>query len=105
MLALPASALRVATWAALALELAFLPLAIVPQLRRWLWAAMLAMHVTLIALVAFADLSFGMVVFHLFVAGSAWWPAGLAHGVARLSQSRYSAVPSSTAKASTSGTS
>ena len=73
LLALPAGALHVASWAALALELTFLPLAVLPRLRRWLWAAMLGMHVTLIALVAFADLSFGMVVFHLFVADPAWW--------------------------------
>jgi hypothetical protein len=73
LLALPAGALHVASWAALALELTFLPLAVLPRLRRWLWAAMLGMHLTLIALVAFADLSFGMVVFHLFVADPAWW--------------------------------
>jgi hypothetical protein len=75
MIALPPGAQHIASWAALAMELTFLPLAVVPQLRRWVWTAMLAMHLSLIALVAFADLSFGMVVFHLFVMDPAWWRA------------------------------
>jgi hypothetical protein len=105
LLGLPAGVHHVASWAALGLELAFLPLAIVPALRRWVWAAMVGMHLSLIALVAFADLSFGMIVFHLFVADPAWTPAPLAHGVERLSQSRYAGLPSSTENARISGTS
>lgn len=73
LLALPPSMLRVTGYGVLALELAFLPLALVPRLRRWLWAAMLGIHLALIGLVDFADLSFGMVVFHLFVADPAWF--------------------------------
>jgi hypothetical protein len=72
LLALPAPALHVASYAALGLELLFLPLALIPRLRRWLWAAMVGMHLSLITLIAFADLSFGMVLFHLFVADPAW---------------------------------
>jgi hypothetical protein len=75
LLALPAPALHAASYAALGLELLFLPLALVPRLRPWVWAAMLGMHVSLIALIAFADLSFGMVVFHLFVADPTWFRA------------------------------
>jgi hypothetical protein len=62
------------SYGALALELLFLPLALIPRLRPWLWLALLGMHLGLIALIDFADLSFGMVVFHLFVADPAWLP-------------------------------
>jgi hypothetical protein len=71
-LALPAPLLHLMSYGALALELLFLPLALIPRLRPWLWSAMLGMHVFLIALIAFADLSFGMIAFHLFVADPAW---------------------------------
>ena len=71
-LALPVPLLRWMGYGALALELLFLPLALVPRLRPWLWSAMLGMHLGLIALIDFADLSFGMMVFHLFVADPAW---------------------------------
>jgi hypothetical protein len=79
LLALPGPVLRAASYAALGLELLFLPLALVPRLRRWVWTAMLGMHLSLIALIAFADLSFGMVVFHLFVADPAWLKAVESH--------------------------
>ena len=72
LLALPPALMRPLTYGALALELLFLPLALVPALRPWLWSAMLAMHLSLIALIDFADLSFGMVLFHLFVADPTW---------------------------------
>jgi hypothetical protein len=60
------------TWAALGLELFFLPLALFPRVRPWLWGAMLGMHVGLMAVVDFADLSVAMVLFHLFVADPRW---------------------------------
>jgi hypothetical protein len=79
LLSFPTGLLKLATWGALALELLFAPLALVPGLRRWLWAAMLMVHVVLLALVSFADLSLGMVMFHLFTFDPAWlaavpWP-------------------------------
>lgn len=69
---LPSGWLETGTYAALGLELFFLPLALLPRLRPWLWLALLAMHLGLMGLVAFADLSFGMVLVHLFVADPAW---------------------------------
>jgi hypothetical protein len=72
LLSVPPGPMRPLTYGALALELFFLPLAVIPKLRPWLWSAMLAMHLSLIALIDFADLSAGMVLFHLFVADPAW---------------------------------
>ncbi len=72
LLALPPAFLQAATWGALALELLFAPLALSRKLRPWLWAAMLAMHLGLIALIDFADLSLGMVTLHLFTFDPGW---------------------------------
>jgi predicted DCC family thiol-disulfide oxidoreductase YuxK len=72
LLDLPAWLLHLGTWGALALELAFAPLALVPGLRPWLWGLMLLMHLSLIALIDFADLSLGMVMIHLFTFDPGW---------------------------------
>ena len=72
LLALPQAFLRAATWGALTLELLFAPLALSRRLRPWLWAAMLVMHLGLIALIDFADLSLGMVMLHLFTFDPGW---------------------------------
>ncbi len=69
---LPASLWRIATWCALGCELAFAPLALSRRLRPLLWGAMLAMHLSLIALLDFADLSLGMVLLHLVTFDPAW---------------------------------
>jgi hypothetical protein len=75
LLALPAPVLRVCTWGTLALELLFAPLTLWRRARPLLWAALLAMHVSLIVLLDFADLSLGMVMLHLFTFDPAWVPA------------------------------
>lgn len=72
LLELPEPLLQMATWGALALEVGFAPLALSRRLRPWLWAGTLAMHVTLIALVDFADLSLGMVLLNFFTFDPAW---------------------------------
>jgi hypothetical protein len=69
---LPGWLLHLGTWAALALELGFAPLALFRRLRPWLWGAMLAMHLGLIVLIDFADLSLGMVMVHLFTFDPGW---------------------------------
>jgi predicted DCC family thiol-disulfide oxidoreductase YuxK len=74
-LSLPDGLLRLGTWATLALELLFAPLALSRRLRPWIWTIALAMHVGLIALIDFADLSLGMVMLHLFTFDPAWVPA------------------------------
>jgi predicted DCC family thiol-disulfide oxidoreductase YuxK len=72
LLGLPESVLRLATWGALLAELSFAPLALVPRLRPWNWGLMVLMHLTLIVLIDFADLSLGMIILHLFTFDPAW---------------------------------
>jgi predicted DCC family thiol-disulfide oxidoreductase YuxK len=72
LLALPGGLLRLATWGALLAELCFAPLALFPQLRPWLWGLLLMMHLGLMVLIDFVDLSLGMVVLHLFTFDPAW---------------------------------
>jgi len=69
---LPDPVLRVTTWSALGLELLFLPLALFRRVRPLLWSALLAMHLVLVVLIDFTDLSLGMIVLHLFTFDPAW---------------------------------
>jgi hypothetical protein len=61
------------TWAVVALEVLFLPLALYPRTRALAWASMVAMHVAIVALIDFADLSAGMLVLHLFTVDCRWF--------------------------------
>jgi len=72
LLALPSWLLHLGTWSALTLELSFAPLSLVRRLRPWLWGAMLLMHLLLIVVLDFADLSLGMVMIHLFTWDPGW---------------------------------
>jgi predicted DCC family thiol-disulfide oxidoreductase YuxK len=63
------------TWGALVAEITFLPLSFWRRGRLLAWMGMLGMHLGIIALVDFADLSFGMVMLHLFTFDPAWLPA------------------------------
>ena len=71
-LGLPAWAFQVLTWKALALEILFLPLALWRWSRPVIWLAMVVMHIGILALVSFADLSAGMLMVHLFTVDSRW---------------------------------
>jgi hypothetical protein len=71
-LGLPAWAFQLLTWKALALEILFLPLALWQWSRPVIWLAMVLMHVGILALVSFADLSAGMLMVHLFTVDSRW---------------------------------
>jgi predicted DCC family thiol-disulfide oxidoreductase YuxK len=75
---------RALTHGALGLELAFAPLALFRRLRPVLWLAMLLMHLGLIVLIDFADLSLGMVMLHLFTFDPAWVRAEEAKGQERV---------------------
>lgn len=75
LLDLPAQVLLIATWAALAAELLYLPLTLIRRTRPWIWLALLLMHLSLIVLIDFADLSLGMLMIHLFTFDPKWLPA------------------------------
>lgn len=78
LLALPGPLLRGLTWSALALELCAAPLAIITRVRPWIWLALVGMHLGLIVVVDFADLSMGMLLMHAFTFDPAWLPVTLA---------------------------
>ena len=67
--------LQLLTWATLALELLFLPLSFHRTARLIAWTAMCSLHVGILLLVDFADLSVGMLMVHLFTFDRAWMPA------------------------------
>ncbi len=71
-LMLPDFLRRGMTWFVLALELFFLPLALFRRVRPWLWATMVMMHLGLIFMIDFADLTLGMLMVHLFTFDPAW---------------------------------
>ncbi len=75
MLALPAGWLAVGTWATLAAELLFAPLALWRKSRPFIWLALVLMHLGIVMLVDFADLSLGMLIIHAFTFDPAWLPA------------------------------
>ncbi|HEU4996834.1 MAG TPA: HTTM domain-containing protein [Gemmatimonadaceae bacterium] len=93
MVGLPMSVFRAFTWSALALELAFLPLALWSRTRPFVWLAMAGMHIGIVLLVSFADLSIGMLMLHVFTYDAAWgeaagraWRGWRARGGARAPQ-------------------
>ncbi len=73
-LALPPAVIAGFTWAVLAAEILFLPLCLGRTGRLVAWSGMLVMHLGIILAVDFADLSFGMVMLHLFTFDPDWLP-------------------------------
>jgi predicted DCC family thiol-disulfide oxidoreductase YuxK len=72
---MPASFLRFVSWGALALEISFAPLSLARRARPWIWSGMCAIHLALFGLVAFPDLTAGMLILHLFTFDPSWVPA------------------------------
>jgi hypothetical protein len=75
LLHMPPSFLRYASWGALALEIGFAPLSLVRRVRPWIWCGMCALHLSLFVLVAFPDLTVGMLIVHLFTFDPSWVPS------------------------------
>lgn len=80
-LSLPGFLLTLLTWSALALEIAFGFLCIFRKARPWAWIAILGMHLGILTLIDFADLTFGVLMFHFFVFDPQWFkqPVGKNH--------------------------
>jgi hypothetical protein len=78
-LSLPDIVLRLGAWSGLALEILFAPLALSSRLRPLLWISMLGMHVTLMILIDFPDLSQGMILLHVFTLDPAWLTSMLSY--------------------------
>ena len=69
---MPSPLIRIAAWGVLTVELLFAPLALSRRVRPWLWLTLLGMHIGLMSLVEFSDLSMGMVLLHFFTFDPAW---------------------------------
>ncbi len=76
LLAAPPLLLSALTWLAVALEAAFLPLSLHPLGRRVAWAALAGMHLGVMLLISFTELSLGMLLLHLFTFDPEWLPRG-----------------------------
>lgn len=74
-LSLPLWVIKLSTWGSLALEVSFVLLCLHRRTRLWAWLATSAMHLSILLMIDFADLSFGMLMFHLFVFDPRWLPA------------------------------
>lgn len=74
MLNLPEVILQALTYSTLAIELLTLPLALIGRLRPWLWLGLVGLHIGILTTVAFADLTIGMLLIHLFTFNPAWIP-------------------------------
>ena len=70
----PEALLRGLTWSALALELAFAPLATIARLRPAVWLAGVVMQLSLLVLLDFADLTLGMLLVHALTLDPGWLP-------------------------------
>ncbi|MEZ5325526.1 MAG: hypothetical protein R3F19_10730 [Verrucomicrobiales bacterium] len=73
-LMLPNLVTNLLSWGALLLEILFLPLALIRPTRGFAWAAMVAMHLGILVLIDFADLTVGMLVVHVFTWRREWLP-------------------------------
>ena len=72
LLSMPDAFLHVSTWAVLILELASLPLWLWRPARIWLWLAWAGMHVGILLVCDFADLTLGMLIAQAMVWDAEW---------------------------------
>lgn len=75
LLGLPEWTMAVLTWGALAAEVTFLLLCFARRGRALAWCGMVVMHLGILMVVDFADLTMGMLMLHAFTFDPAWLPA------------------------------
>jgi predicted DCC family thiol-disulfide oxidoreductase YuxK len=66
---------RLMAYSSLVMEVFFLPLAIFRFTRPWIWLGMVSMHLGILTMVNFADLTTGVLMLHLFTFDPRWIPA------------------------------
>lgn len=76
LLELPRPILAAMTWGALGVELLALPLSFFRIGRLVSWVALVSLQLGILSVVAFADLTAGMLLAHLFVLDPDWWRGG-----------------------------
>lgn len=65
--------LQLSTWGSLAAEITFLPLGLFYHTRKWFWLAFLALHLGVLLVVNFTDLTFGILMMHFFLFDPRWF--------------------------------
>jgi hypothetical protein len=64
--------MKLSTWASLFLEISFLPLGIFDRLRLPYWVSFMVMHLGILSLIDFTDLTLGVLMIHLFTFDGRW---------------------------------
>jgi len=65
--------LQISTWASLIVEIAFLPLGLFYHARRIFWFAILALHLGVLLVINFTDLTLGILMMHFFLLDLRWF--------------------------------
>lgn len=64
--------MRFSTWSSLFLEISFLFLGLFDRLRFWYWISFMIMHLGILTLINFTDLTLGVLTIHLFTFDNRW---------------------------------
>ena len=73
LLSMPPVVTAALSYGVLALEILFAPLSLSRRLRPHLWLAMVGMHLGILVLIDFADLTIGMLLVHAYTFDPRWW--------------------------------
>jgi uncharacterized membrane protein len=71
---LPVWIIKLMTYSILTIEVLFAPFALLRITRKWIWLAAVLMHVGILLLVDFADLTAGMLMIHIITFDVNWFP-------------------------------
>jgi len=74
LLGTPRWVLQTLSYASLALEVLYAPLSLSRRVRPLLWLSMVAMHLGILCLIDFADLTLGMLLLHAYTFDVSWLP-------------------------------
>lgn len=66
--------IKIMTYSILTIEVLFAPLALFRITRKWIWLAAVVMHIGILLLVDFADLTVGMLMIHIITFDLKWFP-------------------------------
>jgi predicted DCC family thiol-disulfide oxidoreductase YuxK/uncharacterized membrane protein YphA (DoxX/SURF4 family) len=84
LLHLPFGIINFLTWFTLALEIGFCVLCIFRKTRLWAWILIMLMHLGILSVVSFADLTFGMMMVHFFTFDPRWFGGNPQKGVKKV---------------------
>lgn len=71
--ALPEGIHHILTWSTLALEIGFGIFVLFSKTRMWAWFMIMAMHIGILSIIDFADLTLGVMMLHLFTFDPRWF--------------------------------